>query len=227
MPLYQVSLCIAGRLCVVIGAGDVAERKIESLLQAGAEVRVIAPDNVMIDGVEFIRRQYKAGDLQGAFLAIAATDDRETNEAVYKEALERNVLVNVVDNPSLCTFFVPSVLTRGDLQISISTGGKCPALAKKMRIDMESRYGTEFDEYLKIVEEARHEILAGFMEEDRREIMNRVLEDAPLFEMVRENRLEEARERVRHLLCCDKESNLELEQPGCGSSRFLNDKGDE
>jgi precorrin-2 dehydrogenase/sirohydrochlorin ferrochelatase len=118
-------------------------------------------------------------------------------------------------------------LTRGDLQISISTGGKCPALAKKMRIDMESRYGAEFEQYLKIVEEARQEILAGFGEEDRRKIMNRVLDDAPLFRLVRANRLQEARNRVRYLLCCDRESNLELEQPGCGSSQFLNDEGEE
>jgi len=227
MPLYQISLCIAGRLCIVIGAGDVAERKIESLLQAGAVVRVIAPDDVMIDGVEFIRRHYETGDLQGAFLAIAATDDRLINEAVYKEALERNVLVNVVDNPSLCTFFVPSVLTRGDLQISISTGGKCPALAKKMRIDMESRYGAEFNEYLRIAEEARQAILIAYSEEARREMMNRVLDDDQLFRLVRANRLQEARDRVRHLLCCDNENKLELEKPGCGSSRFLNDKGEE
>ncbi len=209
MPLYPVSLCISGKLCIVVGAGEVAERKIESLLKAGANVRVIAPDNITIDGVEFIKRRYNKGDLQGAFLAIAATDDMDTNEAVYQEALERNVLVNIVDNPRLCNFFVPSVLTRGDLQISISTGGKCPALAKKIRIDMESYYGPELDEYLKIVEEARQEILAGFGEEKRREILNRVLDDAMLLELVKEKKLDEAREKIRGIISMERRTLIQ------------------
>jgi len=196
MPLYPVSLCIAGRLCVVVGAGEVAERKIESLLSAGASVKVIAPDKVSICGVEHIRRRYQQGDLSGAFLAIAATDDREINEAVHREALERGVLVNVVDNPPLCTFFVPAVVTRGDLQISVSTGGKCPALARKLRIEMESQFGPELDEYVKTVERARQEIIRRFSEKDRKEILSRLLDDELLLGLVRERGAEGAWERV-------------------------------
>jgi len=196
MPLYPVSLCLAGRLCIVIGAGEVAERKIESLLAAGAKVRVIAPDDVTSGAVEHIRRRYRHGDLSGAFLAIAATDDSEINEAVHREAVERNILVNVVDNPPLCTFFVPAVVTRGDLQISVSTGGKCPALAKKLRIEMESQLGPEMDEYVKTVDRARQEIIRRFSEKDRKKMLNRLLDDELLLSLVRERGAEGAWEGV-------------------------------
>jgi precorrin-2 dehydrogenase / sirohydrochlorin ferrochelatase len=200
MALYPVALCLTGRLCVVIGAGEVAARKINALLEVGARVKVIAPDEPHCDGIEHVRRRYCRGDLQGAFLAIAATDDREVNEEVFREADRLNIPVNVVDKPLLCTFHVPSVMTRGDLQISVSTGGKCPALAKKIRHQIEALYGPEYEDYLKVIEEVRQYMRGAFEAENRRVLLNLVLDDASILELVRKKKLEEAREKLRQLL---------------------------
>ena len=200
MPLYPVSLCLSGRLCIIIGSGEVAARKIQSLLASGALVRVIAPHHPYIDGIELIERRYRKGDLEGAALVIAATDDRQVNEEVYQEAIERNIPVNVVDNPPLCTFHVPSVMARGELQISISTGGKCPSLAKKIRHEIEGLYGEEYADYLSIIEEARTEILRTVAQERRKEMIGRILHDSLLFELVKDKKREEARQRAQQVL---------------------------
>jgi precorrin-2 dehydrogenase / sirohydrochlorin ferrochelatase len=196
MAPYPVSLCIQDRLCIVVGAGDVALRKVESLRNAGARVKVIAPEETGMEGIELIKRPFRPGDLEGAFLVVAATNDREVNEQVYHEAMAAHILVNVVDNPPLCTFYVPSVVTRGDLQISVSTGGKCPALARKIRQEIEALYGPEYEAYLRIVEEARQGIIARYDPALRKDMMNRVLEDVTLREYVWQGRLEEARDRI-------------------------------
>jgi precorrin-2 dehydrogenase/sirohydrochlorin ferrochelatase len=200
MPLYPVALCVSGRLCVVIGGGEVAERKIEALVKAGAMVRVISPDPPPSEGIEILTRTYRKGDLEGAFLAIAATDDREVNIAVSREAGERGIPVNVVDDPALCTFFVPSVITRGELQLSISTGGKCPSLAKRIRRELEDLYGEDYGEYLQIMGEARREIIARFPSEMRSELMEEILARADILGLIRARRLDGAREVIREIL---------------------------
>jgi precorrin-2 dehydrogenase / sirohydrochlorin ferrochelatase len=197
MALYPVSLCLRNKLCIVIGSGEVASRKIMSLLHAGATVRVIAPEGKKIEGVAHTRRAYRKGDLEGAFLVIAATDSKEVNEAVYRDALSQNILINVVDNPPLCTFFVPSVINRGDMQISISTGGKCPALAKKIRREIEGLYGQEYEAYLTILEEGRRNIMQSFTADERKDKIQDLVDDTVLLELVKANRLAEAREKIR------------------------------
>jgi precorrin-2 dehydrogenase/sirohydrochlorin ferrochelatase len=148
---YPIGLNLRGRLCVVVGGGKVAARKIQKLLAAGAQVKVISPeldpslqDLKHCGAIVHFPRIYQTGDLQHAFLAIAATDSREVNRKVYEEASEAGVLINVVDNPDLCSFIVPATLQRGNLQISISTSGTDPAGAKKLKETLQSdlEYGT-------------------------------------------------------------------------------------
>ena len=141
MEYYPIFMDIKGKPCVVIGGGRVAERKVLSLLNAGAKVCVVSPR--LTDGikklvrerrVKVIKRAYKQGDIDSAFLAYSATDKREINREIFKEAKGKGILLNVVDVPDMCNFIVPSVVERGDLLIAISTSGKSPALAKRIRI---------------------------------------------------------------------------------------------
>jgi precorrin-2 dehydrogenase / sirohydrochlorin ferrochelatase len=140
-------LDLSGRRCVVVGGGAVATRKARKLLQAGAEVAVISPE-VLPElegmGVETSRRPYEYGDLEGADLAFAATDSREVNAAVAREARERGVRVNVADRPSEGDFAVPSTLRRGGLQVAVSTGGASPTLARRIRDELEASFGPEW-----------------------------------------------------------------------------------
>lgn len=136
---------------VVVGGGAVAARKIESLLRAGARVRVIAPE--VTDEIASFReietelRAYEEDDLEGAFLVIAATDDEKINRAVSEEARQRRIFCNVVDRPELCSFIVPSVVERGPIKVAISTGGLSPALSRRLRLIIGQHVG---DEYVKL-----------------------------------------------------------------------------
>ena len=132
---------------MVIGGGEVASRKARKLLQAGAEVVVISPEvspELAASEVELHHRPYRGGDLEGARLAFTATDSREVNAAVAREAGERGVPVNVADRPSEGDFAVPSTLRRGRLQVAVSTGGSSPALAKRIRGELEGVFGSEW-----------------------------------------------------------------------------------
>src|SRR5215210_2664354 len=138
--LYPIFLDRSGRRCVVVGGGGVANRKARKLLQARARVVVISPEiRAELESVAFEihRRPYKAGDLEGAYLAFAATDSREVNAAVAREAQERGIPVNVADRPSDGDFALPSTLRRGRLQVAVSTGGASPTLARKIKDELE------------------------------------------------------------------------------------------
>ena len=144
---YPVFLDLEGRRCVVVGGGEVANRKARKLLQARAEVVVISPQvrpELESVAVEVRNRPYEEGDLEGAFLAFAATDSREVNAAVAREAHARGILVNVADRPSEGSFAVPSVLRRGRMQVAVSTGGASPALARRIRGELEGIFGPEW-----------------------------------------------------------------------------------
>ena len=141
---YPVYLDLAGRRCIVIGGGEVAERKVEQLLAAGGSVTVVSPKATealaqwAADGrLTWARRAYRPGDLSKAFLAIAATDDERVNRRVQEEASAERVLLNVVDVPALCTFIAPAVVERGPVTVAISTSGSSPALARRLRELME------------------------------------------------------------------------------------------
>jgi uroporphyrin-III C-methyltransferase/precorrin-2 dehydrogenase/sirohydrochlorin ferrochelatase len=148
---HPIFLDLAGQLVVVIGGGAVAERKIEALVAAGARITVVSPDVTQLiarrasEGVVEIRlRRYRTGDLAGCRLAYAATADPEVNRAVRDEAQEGGIWLNVVDTPDLCDFISPAVVRRGDLTLAVSTSGRCPALAKRIREDLERAYGPEY-----------------------------------------------------------------------------------
>ena len=137
---YPVYLNLAGKRCVILGGGTIAQGKIAALRDAGARITVISPEAT--DGIKraaqrgdvaFEQREYQAGDLEGAFIAVAATNVWHVNRQIYEEAEERGVLLNVVDDPDQCTFIAPSIVRRDPITLAVSTGGASPALARKMR----------------------------------------------------------------------------------------------
>ncbi len=162
---YPAFLDLDGRRCVVVGGGIVALRKVEMLNDAGARIRVVAPQ--LCEGLETMRssgviqvetRSFVPSDLDEALVAVAATDDRAVNEQIATEARKRRVLVNVVDVPALCDFIVPSYFRRGDITVAISTAGASPALAKRLRIALESEFGEEYAALAELVSQVRTQL---------------------------------------------------------------------
>lgn len=167
MKFYPVFLRVAGRRCVVIGGGEVAERKVESLLAAGARVTVISPSvtsglaaRAAQGAIEHLSRRYRRGDLTGVCLAYAATDDEVLHEGIAGDAEAAGVPLNVVDRPQWCSFIVPSILTRGDLTIAVSTSGGSPALARRVREDLEEALGPEYERALDVLSRLRRHLQA-------------------------------------------------------------------
>ncbi len=168
MDLFPIFLKIAARPCIVIGAGHLAESKIESLQAAHAKVTVIAPeateriaDLAAAGEVEWHRREYAAGDLTGNFLVVAATNVPAVNRAVFQEATEKNILCNAVDDPPFCDFYFPSVVRRGDLQIAISTAGASPALAQQLRKEINAQLPLDAGDWLTDLGNLRREVVAA------------------------------------------------------------------
>jgi siroheme synthase-like protein len=164
-PYYPVFLNIEHKKCVVIGGGSVAFRKVKVLREHGADVQVISPD--LCPELKELRaqrkisvssRQYMKGDLASAIIAVAATDDSHLNRKVAQEARREGILVNVVDDPKHSNFIVPSYLRRGDITIAISTGGKSPALARKIRARLEKDFGDEYTSLVLLISEVRSEL---------------------------------------------------------------------
>jgi precorrin-2 dehydrogenase/sirohydrochlorin ferrochelatase len=145
---YPLYVDLREKRVVVVGGGVVAGRKIESLAEAGARVKVIAPEMIQdieeMTDIEIAKKDYEKGDLNGAFLVIAATDDMSTNVAVSEDALAMRIFCNVVDKPEMCSFIVPSVVEKGPIKIAISTGGVSPALSRKMRREIGGFLGDEY-----------------------------------------------------------------------------------
>lgn len=166
MSLFPIFLKLTGRPCTVVGAGNLAESKIESLLAASASVRVIAPHaNRRITAlaeageVTLQLREYAIGDLAGQFLAVAATDNPAVNRAAFAEAEAAGVLINAVDDPPFCDFYFPSVVRRGDLQIAISTAGASPALAQRLRKEINELLPLDAGDWLTELGNLRREVL--------------------------------------------------------------------
>lgn len=164
---FPVCLKIAGRQCLVIGGGRVGERKVQGLLAHGAKVKVISPElsevlsALLRDGaIDWLARLYQEGDLAGAFLVIAATDDPAVQERIHAEAEAQNILLNVADVPKWCNFILPATARRGDLAISVSTAGKSPALASTLRQALEVQFGPEYGVLVDILGSLRDTVLA-------------------------------------------------------------------
>ena len=151
MSLYPIFLKLEGRKVLIVGGGSVAEQKIEGVLRSATDVTVISPEVTerisrwAAEGrLKHMAIEYRAGAAQGYFLVIACTDSEPVNRAVYDEASESGAIVNAVDDPDYCNFYAPAVVNRGDFQIAISTGGASPALAQRVRRELEQKYGEEY-----------------------------------------------------------------------------------
>jgi siroheme synthase-like protein len=161
-PLYIACLRLEGRSCLVVGGGDIGLEKVEGLLACGGEVTLIAPDAVpeleeyaREGSITWERREFTDSDLDGRFLAIAATNDTDVNISVYDGAESRAMLVNVVDVPPLCNFILPAILRTGPLAIAISTAGASPALAKRIKREISENFGDAYADLAIILNEAR------------------------------------------------------------------------
>ena len=173
-------LKLSARPCLVVGAGTIAESKIPSLLETGARVRVVAPEATAqvrswaaSKNIEWHQRPFQPADLEGMFLVVAATSSTELHESIYKEATQRGVLCNIVDVPSLCDFYYPSVVQRGALQIAISTAGQSPALAQRLRKQLEDQFGPEYEDWLAQLGDARDRLRSTNLDaEERRGLLH-------------------------------------------------------
>ncbi len=180
--LFPMFLKLEGRKCVLVGAGTIAAQKLEGLLQSGAAVQVVAPlasdeirELARVGRITWIEAEFQPGHLQDASLAIAATGNREVNQAVFSAAQQRGVFCNSVDEPERCDFYYPALVRRGDLQIAISTAGKSPALAQRIRRELEEQFDSSYIGWLNWLGTVRESLFSREMDpEQRRRILHRI-----------------------------------------------------
>ena len=203
MQLYPLILKLNGHRCIVIGGGLVAERKVGSLLACGAIVKVVTLEcsaalRELADRgeIELVERAFEPEDLDGARLAIAATNVHTVNEAIMTAGHERGILVNVVDVPDLCDFYVPATIKRGDVLIAISTSGSCPALAKRLRQELEAKIGPEYETYATLLATLRQTLKARVTNSHRRVQAEEAFLNSEAFTLVREGNMEAAEQLV-------------------------------
>jgi siroheme synthase-like protein len=197
--LYPVLLKLDGKRCVVIGGGAETGQRVAALVEAGAEVTLIAPSvsEHLADHVHWEAREYRAGDLDGAFLAVACLADRSRNAKIWAEAEARGIPFNATDDSAHCTFVFPAIHRQGDLVVAVSSSGKSPALASRLRDRMARQLGPEYAEFLDLLSELRPEVgerFPGF--ERRREVWYRLV-DSDAFDHLKAGRREDARAALR------------------------------
>jgi precorrin-2 dehydrogenase/sirohydrochlorin ferrochelatase len=204
---YPILLDLADKKVLVVGGGNVAQRKIETLLDHGARVEVIAQElNPAIaslverGSVRYAGADFSETCLDKVFLVVAATSDASLNRRVSEKAQQRGLLINAVDQPSDCNFIVPSVLRRGDMVVAVSTSGKSPAFARKVREDLEGYFGDEFESFLILMGNLRELVLSlGFHQEKNKEIFENLI-SSRLLRSVRDRNWEEAAAVVNEIL---------------------------
>ncbi len=205
MRYYPVFLNPEGKRCIIIGGGEVAERKVLTLLDAGAAVTVISPElTERLAGlkragqIEHIERRYQEGDLTGAFIVIASTSDMDVNRKVSGDA--GNIPVNVVDVPALCTFIVPSVIKRGKLTIAVSTSGASPALSRSIREELEDLYTEEVGDILQHLAEIRKTLTESDIAPEKRAVILKRLGSREVLKILREEGLDRALRHIQDML---------------------------
>lgn len=193
MKYYPICLNIFEKKCVVVGGGDVAERKVKRLLEAGASVEVVGKlltpklETMESEGkIKHVDADYRAEYINDAFLVIGATDRDDVNNKIYMDADRKGKLVNIVDSPDRCNFILPSIVQQGYLQIAISTGGKSPALAKKMREKMQERYGSEYATFLDIMGRVREKVITRGHPSEENKILFEALLNSKILQYIRE-----------------------------------------
>lgn len=209
VPYYPINLQISHQPCVVIGGGNVAERKVAGLLSAGGTVTVISPQltgnlAALAEGqkITHIPRTYQHGDSKGFFIIICATDNGPVNQLIAEEGKNLGILVNVADAPELGNFNVPSQISHGDLLLTVSTGGKSPALAKKLREELEELYGPEYGIYLELVAKVRTQIKKQFSTAKEREAFWRQTLDQEVIILLKAGRIKEAEAKINNAIGC-------------------------
>ena len=209
MPSYlPIALTMEGRTCLVVGGGKVAERRVKSLLEANADILVVAPtvtevisEMADLSLIRLDRREYAPSDIANAHLIFAATDRTDVNDRVAADARTAGKLVCDSDTPENGDFIVPSTVRRGPMLVSVTTGGSSPALASRVREDILKLYGPEYGPFVKLLGEARSEVLASDVDVSlRADLLRRLANDQLALELVRQNRIEEARERMRQCI---------------------------
>ncbi|MCZ7535792.1 MAG: bifunctional precorrin-2 dehydrogenase/sirohydrochlorin ferrochelatase [Acidimicrobiia bacterium] len=202
---WPVNLRVTGRRVVVVGAGRIAARKIEPLLDLGADVLVVAPeaDDEVVAWADqgrlaLLQRPFEPADLDGAWLAVTATDDPAVNGAVYEAGEAGRVWVNSADDPDRCSFTLMSVVRRADLVVAIGTGGRSPALAAWLKRRMADEMGPEYETLLDILSDAREEVRASGRSSEDVDWSQAL--DSGLLDLVREGRVDEAKEMLRSCL---------------------------
>lgn len=206
MRYYPLFLDINRRLCVVVGGGNVAERKVERLIACGARVEVVATRltpalNALAKEGKIVHHdaEYEENLIRGAFLVIGATDNDRVNERIAVDARALGIPVNIVDEPARCDFILPSIVERGDLAIAVSTGGKSPALAKRLRMELEAAYGQEYAVLLQILGELRERIITGGRPSAENRTRFEAVVSSPILDHIRAGRWTEVKALIRDL----------------------------
>ncbi len=207
MRYFPVFLDLQDKSCAVIGGGRVAERKVKILLKAGARVKVISPRLTgplaglkSQEKIAHYPRTYRPKDLRGAFLAIAATDDRTINERVFQEATENRIPVNVVDDPAHSSFIVPSLVKKKDLVVAISTSGRSPALARLLRQKLEKEIGPEYARFLRLLGAVRRKMIPLGLGQQRNQKIFRKLVKEDLLSLIKGKKFRELNHRLAKIL---------------------------
>ena len=203
--MYPVCLNISGKLCVVIGGGRVAERKIRGMLAGSGTVRVVSPtltttlhDLVNKGAIEWREKSYSATDLVGAFLVFAATDTPQVHDAVLRDARAAGLLVNIADNPAACDFQVPATIRRGDLTLSVATKGKSPAVAAMVKRRLEHDFGEEYSHLTVLASALRDHILAenALSHEEKKILFQKILHE-DLVDWLRDRRWDKIQQHLQ------------------------------
>ena len=199
MPYYPILVDLQGKEVLVIGGGTVAQRKIETLLEYGAVVNVVSRqltptlNRYLEEGkIKFLDEEFRESYLDGVFMVVASTDNASLNHWISQVAIKKGILINAVDQPSDCNFIVPAILRRGDLLIAVSTSGKSPALAKKVRQDLEDQFGPEYGTLLVIMGNLRKEILSRGLSQDENSRIFHDIVDSHILEAIRREDWNEA-----------------------------------
>ena len=207
MSYYPVFLQLEDKIALVVGGGRVAQRKVETLLQYGASIHIVSKvlttklkQLIDVNKVRLLGGKMRDEFFDGVFIVIAATDDKELNSRVSESARNRGLLVNAVDQPSDCNFIVPSIVRKGDLSIAISTSGKSPALAKKIRKGLDGQFGNEYEVFLNLMGGLRKEVLAmGLSQEENSRIFHEIV-DGGIIEALAENDLSKVESSLARIL---------------------------
>ncbi len=200
---YLVSLDLNKKRCLIVGGGSVAERKAQTLLDCGASVYLVSPDvtplleSMIQDGIIIYREGcYSSSDLAGVFLVIGASGREDVNRQVAVDCLARNLIVNIVDDPAKGNFFVPATFRRGSLEIAVSTGGKSPLLARKIREELERTYGAQYGEFLDMLSGFRKDIIQNVADPEKKKEILESLVDERVLGLLKEGRMDLVKEML-------------------------------